>query len=351
MAHGGDRYRNSVELDFSVNLNPLGVHEKIKERLIKNIDKIEYYPDGEVQELGEKLSEYIRVKREHIIFGNGASELIMAVINALKPKNILLPTPSFKGYEKAIEAAGCEITEYEMDGAFEIADDIIEKITEDTDILFLTNPNNPTGKYIRNELLEKIIERCEEKQVTAVLDECFMELSDEPKKNSFLNRYEKYPHLCILRAFTKSFAIPGARLGYLICPDKKFLYSIKERLPEWNISVLAQEAGAAALEILKEEPYLNDARKLINKQRIYLEHELRSMGFEVVSSDTCFLLIKHSDQQIDFYCELLKRKILIRECSDYRNIKGRYFRIAVKTEEENRRLLAEIRNIITKSEG
>ncbi len=346
MAHGGDRYRNSVELDFSVNLNPLGVHEKIKESIIENIDKLEYYPDSEIQELGQKLSEIISVKRENIVFGNGASELITAVISALTPKKILLPVPSFKGYEKAIEASGGKIIEYKMKGDFEITEDITEKITDDIDILFLTNPNNPTGKYINGALLEKIIKRCEEKQTAVVLDECFMELSDEPEKNSFLGRYEKYPHLCILRAFTKSFAIPGVRLGYLVCSGRELLDSIKDRLPEWNISVMAQIAGASAIDLLKDEPYLENARRLIKDQRSYLEQSLTGMGFDVTSSDTCFLLIRHRNLKTNLYTKLLKRGVLIRDCSDYRNLEDGYFRIAVKTEKENKRLISEIQEII-----
>ncbi len=346
MAHGGDRYRNRVELDFSVNLNPLGVHAKIKKSIIDNIDKLEYYPDGEIQELGEKLSEHINVKKEDIIFGNGASELIMAVINAVKPKKILLPVPSFKGYEKAIEASGGGIVEYEMNCEFEITEDIIEKITDEIGILFLTNPNNPTGKYIRNELLEKIINRCEETHTAVVLDECFMELSDKPEKNSFLNRYEKYPHLCILRAFTKSFAIPGVRLGYLVCSGKALIEPVKKMLPEWNISVPAQVSGIAAIDLLNDDPYLENARKLIKDQRTYLEQELTGMGFEVIPSDTCFLLIKYPDSKIDFYGELLKRGIMIRDCSDYRNLEDGYFRIAVKTEKENKGIISEIQDII-----
>ncbi len=342
MSHGGDCYRNQVTLDYSINVNPLGIPESLKEVLQTSIQKLEAYPDLHYQKLREGLAKMYHKEAGQVICGNGASELLMAVVHAFQPEKVLLPVPSFSGYQWALEASGAwidyHIGESSSFSEGRLNERILEEITEDTDLLFLTNPNNPTGRYLDTELLEQICRRCQETETLLVLDECFVELSDDPESRTMIGKMETYPNLLILRAFTKSFAIPGIRLGYLLCQDEKKISALERHLPEWNLSTLAQEVGVAAL---KETEYLEKSREYIGKARQYLKEELEKMGFLVGDSVTNFMMIRWPGESEEkwLYNKLLERGVLIRDCSDYQGLESGTYRIAVRKREENERFL------------
>lgn len=306
MSHGGDRYRNKVRLDFSVNTNPKGVLESVKKSLIDSIAKAEYYPDQEASLLRKDLAAALSVPEDTLLFGNGASEIIMAAVRAVKPKQVLLPVPSFSGYQWALKAEEPMVRYVEMEDDFQITEKLIGELTDETDMVFFTNPNNPTGRYIRHDLLEAILDVCREKKICVMLDECFMELSDDPSGNTCVSDISRWPNLIILRAFTKSFAIPGVRLGYMICADTQLNAKIRKMLPEWNLSIMAQDAGVAAL---KELGTLKEAREQIRKDRAHLQEQLEEVGMQCIPSNAGFLLIKSSRD--DLYEKLLEKEILI----------------------------------------
>ena len=356
MSHGGDRYRNKVRLDFSVNTNPAGVPEKIKNSITDSLDQLEYYPDPESFRLRSAIAEKFAVTADNVLLGNGASELLMASMHALKPAKVLLPVPSFKGYEYAARAAEADIVYWQMNEAFDVTEELCEALDESMDLLFLADPNNPTGRYIEHECLRAVLDKCLALGIRVILDECFMELSDDPAGHTCTNELERWPNLLILRAFTKSYAIPGVRLGYMLGADKKLMSCIKKQLPEWNISILAENAGIAALE---DTGIIEEGKKIISKGRRYLAEELSGFGFDVVRSDTGYILFSCGDGP-DLYEELLIREILIRDCSDYKGLPGtaedgrkkepRFYRTAVRPMEENEELIKNIREIMKRYE-
>ena len=347
MAHGGDIYKNSIELDFSVNINPLGMPKVVVRKLSESIREYEKYPDIHVRELRAKLAKRLGINPQAIIFGNGASEIIVTAVRGVNPKKILIPVPSFTGYVYAAGSCGCQTTFYymhEQDG-FALTEDFLEAITPDIDMVFITNPNNPTGKYIKKELLRKIIEKCADCNAVALLDECFAQLSDGVDAESLIKDYGKYKNLIILRSFTKSFAMPGLRLGYAISSNDDLIGCMERQKPEWSVSVPAQIAGIAALE---ETEYLKKSREIIKEGRKYLEGELSRLGFYCIGSKADYILFKDAkDRNINLYAELLKRKILIRDCSDYEGLSEGWYRIAVKTDDENRTLIGRVKEICT----
>ena len=160
--HGGDIYQNEIELDFSVNINPFGIPEKVKEAMQESLELCEHYPDIHHAKLIEKIGAHYHIPEEHILCGNGASELFVAVVHAIKPGKIVIPVPSFYGYEKAANVTEAEVSYYEMkerDG-FCLTEVFLQELQEDVDLLFLANPNNPVGNTIEDMLLEKICDRC-----------------------------------------------------------------------------------------------------------------------------------------------------------------------------------------------
>ena len=350
MSHGGDRYSHEIMLDFSVNLNPLGVPESVRKSLLDSCALADRYPDLHAGQLRRDLADLFGTDPENVLPGNGASELLMALVHALRPGKAVLPAPAFSGYTHVLRAVDCRICYYDTRPEYGFSPDegILPMLTPDTDLIILTSPGNPAGRYVEEAVLEKILERCEQQDIAVILDECFMELSDEPEKRSMCRRLEKWPKLLLLRAFTKSFAIPGIRLGYLLSADTQMLEKTAARLPEWNVSLPAQNAGCAAI---KEYEGLEQARRMIRKERACLEDALKKLGFQSSPSDTGYLLFRDArNRGINLYQALLEEKILIRDCSDYRGLPGQCYRIAVKKREENDVLLAALERILGRQE-
>ncbi|MBE5865054.1 MAG: aminotransferase class I/II-fold pyridoxal phosphate-dependent enzyme [Lachnospiraceae bacterium] len=331
--HGGDIYRNKVNLDFSVNINPLGMPERVETALHAAVASCQQYPDIRSSELHRAVSDMLEVSENYLLFGNGASELFMGIVHGLRPKKILLPIPSFYGYEYAAKSGGSEVIYFPLkeEKDFQPDEDLWNVLTDEIDILFFANPNNPTGQLVSREYLERLLQICREKNIYVVLDECFIEFCEG--KVSMLSKIEKYRNLILVRAFTKIYAIPGVRLGYLVCSDELVLEKIRRQLPEWNISVLAQVAGAACA---GNSSYIEDSIKLVKRERTYLEKGLRELGLRVFHGEANFVLVYSAEP---LYEKLLNQGILIRDCENFRGLAKCFYRIAVKSRQENEILL------------
>ena len=261
------------------------------------------------------------------------------MVHALKPKKTLIPVPSFYGYEHAALAGEGKLVFYETkkEEQFILTVDFLKALDADIDLLFLANPNNPTGSLLDREFLMKILDICREKEIVVVVDECFIDFCDVGY--SLLHETESYKNLIVVRAFTKIFSIPGVRLGYLVCCNENILLEIQRHLPEWNTSVVAQAAGIACI---KETDFIKETRVYVKKERQFLETELRKAGFTVYSGQADFILM-YDDKSLDkgnpLYDYLLQRGILIRDCQNFRGLSEGYYRIAVKKHDENVSLL------------
>lgn len=337
--HGGDIYRNHVKTDFSVNVNPLGIPEAVKAALYEAVDNCTRYPDISAEKLKEAVSEMLTVPKGYLLFGNGASELFMAIIHGIKPKKTVIPVPSFYGYEYAAETADGEILYYKTKekNDFCLQEDFLSVLTEDVDILFLANPNNPTGSLMSREELRNVLSHCRDKGVYVVLDECFIEFCG--KERSMLQEIETFSNLILVRAFTKIFSIPGVRLGYFVCSNPLLLGKIGRQLPEWNVSRFAQAAG---YECAMQTAFVEKTVTFIRKERRFLEDGLKQAGFRVFPGKANFLLI-YCEQPL--YDRLLEKGILIRDCENFRGLSKGFYRIAVKDRKENEDLLRAIGEI------
>ncbi|NLL78871.1 MAG: aminotransferase class I/II-fold pyridoxal phosphate-dependent enzyme [Clostridiales bacterium] len=338
--HGGDIYRNRVEHDFSVNINPFGMPETVREALHKAVENCSAYPDSKAEQLKAAVGEMSGVPKEYLLFGNGASELFMAVIHGIHPNRIVIPVPSFYGYEYAAESVRGEILFYEMkeDNAFAMDSGIFSVLTENTDLLFLANPNNPTGQRMSRTCLEELLCHCREKGIYVVLDECFVEFCGE--EFSMMGKIDLFDNLILVRAFTKLFSIPGVRLGYLVCSNRILSEQIRRQLPEWNLSSFAQAAGCACAGQIR---FIKQTEDFVKEERKFLEEGLKKMGLSVFPGEANFILF-YSDYAL--YERLLERKILIRDCGNFRGLYKGFYRIAVKSREENEILLKAMGEIL-----
>lgn len=339
--HGGDIYTYRDMLDFSVNVNPLGPPKRVIEAAKRGAELAAAYPDSQCRRLRETLSAKQELPAENYIFGGGAAELIYTLVLAEKPKRALLPVPAFSEYEQALKTVGCEINYYrtKRENYFCPDEDFLEELRADTDIVFLCSPSNPSGHGIGKDLLRRTVQSCERLDIRLVLDECFSEFLQEPAKYSMLSETEDHRKLFLLRAFTKTYAMPGLRLGYGVSSDLELLERMEQVRQPWSVSVPAQEAGTAAL---AEDGYVERTRELVGAERRYLETELKKMGIRFIPSDVNYILL---ETDINLFDEMKDRGILIRDCSNYQGLGKGWYRIAVRTRRENRYLTDALRDI------
>ena len=242
--HGGDIYRNIDVIDYSANINPGGLPDKVIAAAIEGVKLSTHYPDVECQELRAAIAKEEGLNMDYIRCGNGAADVIFSLVLAVKPKKALLIAPSFYEYEQALRAVDCQISYYylEEEKDFVPQDDMLEAINDELDILFVCNPNNPTGVLLDTAFLDRILDKCNECNILMVIDECFNDLIDEPDKYTMKARLESNKRLFILKAFTKIYAMPGLRLGYGLSSDNEIINKMILVSQPWSVSIPAQKA-------------------------------------------------------------------------------------------------------------
>lgn len=344
--HGGDIYTYGDVLDFSVNVNPYGPSEEVLEAAKRSMDEVSLYPDSQCRRLRKRLAEKKSLPEEYFLFGNGAAELFFSVVLAEKPEKALLPIPAFAEYEQALRTVDCEIIYYNLkkENDFALTESFLEELTEDIDLVFLCSPSNPSGQVIEPELLEQILMRCEEKKIRLVLDECFIEFLEEPEMYTMENKLNDYSCLLLVQAFTKMYGIPGLRLGYAMTSDGELKEKMQQIRQPWSVSVPAQAAGIEAL-TEREEQRVQKIRKIIVKEKMRIEEKMCKLGIKFIPTKANFFLLY---SEIPLFERLLEHGILIRNCENYRGLKKGWYRIAVRTKEENEILLQALETILLK---
>ena len=346
LSHGGDwagyerEYRIPL-LDFSANVSPLGVPEVVRQAAIQALDRADRYPDPLCRELREKLSERHGVPADWILCGNGASDLIYRLALAKRPKSALVTAPTFSEYENALTLCGCSVMRFPLrwENQFAVTEDIL--LAPGLDMMFLCEPNNPTGRTTDRRLLVKVLERCAAQGTLLVVDECFNDLLDNPVEHSLVKLLSSFPNLLVLRAFTKSYGMAGLRLGYALCRDVRLLEQMRTSGPPWAVSGPAQATGLAALE---EDGYLFQLRRLIQRGRPRLAAGLETLGCRVCPGEANYLLFFSPEPNLG---ELLReRGILLRDCSNFPGLSPGWYRAAVRTKEENQALLRAVREVL-----
>lgn len=341
MIHGGDittftREFGSIPIDFSANISPLGLPSQIKQELITSLDNIINYPDPLCRELTRAIARKDSQPYDNIICGNGASDTIFQLVNAVKPKTALVLAPTFAEYELALKSVGCQVEYYllqeELD--FQIQGDILDKVSNEVDIIFICQPNNPTGMVCDPVLLEKLVLRCQETQTYIAIDECFVDFLEDEERYSMLKLIEGNPYLIIIKAFTKMYAIAGLRLGYGVSSNHELLKLMRESSQAWGVSSLAQRAGVVACSL---EEYVDQVKAIIPLEREYLSSNLGRLGYTVFPSFVNYIFFKSDTPQLDL---ILRRKgFMIRNCSNYVGLSQGYYRIAVKNRADNEKLI------------
>lgn len=340
--HGGDIYSREVRWDFSVNLNPLGMPDEVRRAAIAGVECSDRYPDVECRQLRAALAAREQVNPEQIIFGNGAAELIFQIVQAVKPRTALLVTPGFAEYEQALRARGTVIHDYpcRAEHDFAVREDFLKYITDKTDIVFLCNPNNPTGLPVEKKLMRRIIKACHRHGTILVVDECFNGLWPDGEAQSVKSWLDEYHELFILKAFTKLYSMAGLRLGYGLCANRVLMYEIRRQCQPWNISIPAQMGGLAALEL---PGFVNKTREIVAEELAYLKHAFAALDIQYWESEANYLFFAGPE---DLQSRCLEKGLLLRSCANYRGLGPGYFRAAVKNREENEQLIRVLTEVL-----
>lgn len=348
--HGGNIYKKAKELgisenqilDYSANISPLGIPSHIKKAMVDAIEGTINYPDPDCTALREAIGRQDGVEPDCVTCGNGGADLLYRLAFGLKPKKVLLPVPAFVEYEEAMTAAGARMVYETMDEDFHIREDMTERITEDTDLVILCNPNNPTGLLTPRRQVLAVLERAKEMHCRVLVDECFLEICREEEQYTVKPYLKEYPNLMILKSFTKLYAIPGVRLGYLLCADREVIAQVNRAGQAWSVSHIAQCAGVAALSHPEYKAAVIDA---VEKELIYMKKEMVNLPLILYDGRANYLFFR-TPGVTDLDRRLESRGIMIRNCSNYVNLGNDYWRIAVKTHEENVILLRELRQAL-----
>lgn len=339
--HGGDIYSYPQIVDFSANINPFGTPAELVTAIKNAAEAVAPYPDYSYRELRQALAEREGISVDKVICGNGAADLIYRFVMAIHPKKALLAVPCFSEYEHALQCVGCQVVHYQLNReTFVLEEDYLDWLDASLDMICLCTPNNPTGMSLSSELFEKIIKKCKENKITFLLDECFYDFVEEEKQLPLYRKREQVEGMLTLRAFTKMYGLAGVRLGYGFSADIKLLEKMQVCGPPWNVSTLAQKAGLAALQM---EEYPKKVRAYIQEQKAYLLAQLEQMKVKVWHSDANYILFCAKKQLKE---DMIKQGFLIRDCGNYAGLQSGYYRIAVKTEAENKAFIKAFKKAI-----
>lgn len=348
--HGGEVWQTKKDLsfnraellDFSSSVNPLGASQKAIEAVKKSVGQIPIYPDSTSRKLREAISTNFKgVKPSNVIIGNGSTELIYLFCETfLEKKDIaLIPAPTFSEYENAVKKAYGELRHIKLPSNFHVGSNIFSHQINDAKVAFLCNPNNPTSIVTPFEILIEIIEEALDHDVLLFLDEDFLEFVDGNRHISLIDKIDCYPNIFVLRSFTKIFGLTGLRIGYGIASEETIKLLSNAKMP-WNVNCLAQVAALAALTDFK---HLQKTHKLVSSEREFLTQELAQLKcFNQYPADANFVLIDIKESgftSAQLKEKMLKHGILIRDCSSFKGLDNYYIRVAVKTREENERLI------------
>lgn len=333
-------------LDFSANINPLG-SPPLEELIAREMKTVCHYPDNDYVEFRTAAAKFAGVPIENVVPGNGSSELFRLFAEVLieEGDGVAILNPTFGEYETQSRLFGARIER--LDGGIfhpKDPDEFLDNATlQDVKAVFVCNPNNPTGTLLAKSQIEKLAKRCERQETFLLVDEAFIELSDP--KESVIQLAPKMVRLFVTRSLTKSFGVPGLRLGFGVAGKEMAEVMNQTRLP-WSIGSLASAAGAY---LLGQEDHLEKSRKKIGEELFWLTNELRQLGLDPVESTVNFILAKVSGTgftSTEMTERMVAEKVLVRDCVSFSGLGDEYIRFAVRDREENKRLVGALGRVL-----
>lgn len=328
-------FMERFDIDLSLSENPLGCSPKVFAVIKKEMDKVKHYPDPNCTELRKALSKKFNVPMEKIIISNGSEQLISLIPRVLlnPGDEVIIPEVTFPLFENGVRLAGGIPIFSKMTGDFSInLQDIKNRITKKTKLIFLCNPNNPTGKILGKKEILKFVK--EVQPINVVVDEANIEFGGE----SVVNAINKFDNLVVLRTFSKAFGLAGLRIGVGFA--SKDLIKVLNKIREpFTVNILAQKCAVTAL---KDEKFIKKTKKFVDEQREFLIVELRKRGFEVINSQSNNILIRVDrlfGSATNFVELLNKNNISVVNGTNFRGLGNKFVRISPRLPKTNQLFL------------
>lgn len=338
-------------LDFSASINPLGISETVYSAIVDSISNIIHYPDNSHFTLSNILSQHHSIATGCFTVGNGSTELIYSIPAMLANgrNKALLIAPAFSEYSKALLLNNWQVEYFILNPANLFAIDVArlaESLSFGYDVLFLCNPGNPTGRLYSQDVVRQIMDVCINSGTFLVIDEAFMDFCEEYSMKQTVTACD---NAILLRSMTKFYGIPGLRLGYAISSEKN-AGRLAQVIKPWSVNTLAMAAGVAALQ---DESYSRRTLEYNIRERCYLCDGLTKIQqLKVYESSANYLLVEivYGNITLKELCSsLLSDLIMVRDCSTFVGLSDRFFRVAVRSNEDNRRLLVALAKLFSQS--
>lgn len=334
-------------LDFSANINPLGLSSIVQSALVEAFSKLVHYPDVTYQRSKNALVDFHHCDSQQIILSNGAVELFYELARCLKPRNLLLLSPTFMEYEKAFKQEGTRICYHvlsEPDYSWEFQSLLpdLEGLDEN-DVVLLCNPNNPTGSLVTGDVMFRVAEYLRNRGIVLIVDEAFIDFLGNDDKYSLLPKLDLLPNVIIVRSLTKFYAIPGLRLGYAISKDESLIAKLEEKRPPWTVNALADEVLPV---ILQDKSYQQRTLDWLISERAFLYEALcRFEALKVTVPSVNYIFFEYKGNE-DLRQLLRQKRVFIRSCQDYHHLTVKHYRVAIRTRDENLALLSALEDVL-----
>jgi threonine-phosphate decarboxylase len=323
-------------IDFSVNTNPYSLPLYVLPTQAEFYRWSMEYPDPDASELVSYIARLERISKEQLLIGNGASQCIYLLAQLFSGKKVGIAEPTFSEYRRACEVNGCSIFSIVSDEASDwtYEQSKLLELIERVDVFFFCHPNNPTGTVMTKEQLYSLLEVAERTNTFMVIDEAFYHFWDEAF--TALEWIHSFPHLIVIRSLTKMYHLAGVRIGYIVA-NADIIQKVKMLQPPWSVNHVAQQL---ALRLLPMNEFVAHTKRMIACERERIKAILQEAGYYVSPSVVNFYLLRapHLSTEKLLY-DLLKEGLIPRHTANFRGLDGRYLRLAVKTKEENDRLL------------
>ncbi|MFJ5714675.1 threonine-phosphate decarboxylase CobD [Neobacillus sp. NPDC093127] len=335
---------NEELLDFSANLNPLGPPSWLKETLTNHYETVTCYPDPSYSKSSAAVANHEEIEQDSILLTNGGAEAIFLVAKFFEKGKSLIVQPTFVEYERACKHYHIEVEDvfYEQTNGFALPMPFIREKLKEKDVIFLCRPNNPTGTVIAEKDLQLLLTEGKKTGTYVVVDEAFVDFL--PASTPSLSKWlASYPNLILLRSLTKMYTIPGLRIGYLMAHPSIIRVLKNEQLP-WSINSLVD---AAVPKLLEDKSFVEDTKAWLREQSKYLSEALPPMDFYLSPTQVNFYLLqdkKQPNRTEELFYFLVKHGILPRHTENFKGLKGEFLRFAIRSKEENQRLVAILKN-------
>lgn len=334
---------------FGANVNPLGLSGQVKKDLAAHLDVISSYPDRNYTDLKKAIASYTGTSAEHIVVGNGSTELISLLISQRAPKKALLLGPTYSEYARELNLVGGTLEYYnlkeEQDFKLDISD-LTDALKSDIDLLIICNPNNPTSSAVSTPDIRELLAVCRSLGIFVMIDETYIEFAPKGAALSAVPLVPEFDNFMVIRGVSKFFAAPGLRFGYGLTSNQAFLQTLLTHQNPWSLNSVGAYAGER---MLKDTDYIKKTWTLIDSERTRMCTELSGLDtVKIYPAYANFVLVKILKEGLtsfDVFEKAIHQDLMIRDCSSFESLNGEYVRFCIMNPEDNDRLLDVFRSL------